>query len=60
MVALLVVLLIMVRVNGYVSLFGKSLFRVVSGSMEPTIMTGALLLADELWAERRRALPEAL
>lgn len=47
MVALLVALLIMVRVNGYVSLFGKSLFRVVTGSMEPTIMTGALLLADD-------------
>lgn len=47
MVALLVAVLVMVRVNGYVSLFGKSMFRVVTGSMEPTIMTGALLLADD-------------
>lgn len=46
-VAFLAVLLVMVKTNGYVSLFGRSMFRVVTGSMEPTIMTGALLVAED-------------
>ena len=33
--------------KGYVQLGGRSLFRVVTGSMEPTIPTGAVLLARE-------------
>ena len=35
---------IQVMSRGYVNLFGFSVFRVVTGSMEPTIPTGALLL----------------
>ncbi|MBQ6685678.1 MAG: signal peptidase I [Firmicutes bacterium] len=35
---------IQVLSRGYVNLFGYSVFRVVTGSMEPTIPTGALLL----------------
>lgn len=34
--------------KGYVSMFGTSLFRVVTGSMEPTIPTGALLISREV------------
>lgn len=33
--------------TGYVQLGGHSLFRVMTGSMEPTISTGAILLAQE-------------
>ena len=33
--------------KGYVQIFGKSMFRVVTGSMEPTIETGALLICDD-------------
>lgn len=33
--------------NGYVSFFGYSLFRVVTGSMEPNIHVGALLLTKD-------------
>ena len=33
--------------HGYVSLFGHSLFRVVTGSMEPEIPVGAILVAKE-------------
>ena len=36
-----------VRTQGYVNLGGKSLFRVVTGSMEPTITRGALLMSKE-------------
>lgn len=35
-----------VRAHGYVDLGGKSLFRVVTGSMEPTIARGALLMSS--------------
>ena len=34
--------------HGYVSVFGTSLFRVVTGSMEPTIPVDAVLLAREV------------
>lgn len=34
--------------RGYVTFFGTSLFRVVTGSMEPTIPTGALLISREV------------
>ncbi len=34
--------------KGYVTMFGTSLFRVVTGSMEPTISTGALLISREV------------
>ena len=37
-----------VLTKGYVSLFGHSLFRVVTGSMEPEIPVGAILLAKEV------------
>lgn len=53
-VVLLAVLLIMIRINGYATLFGKSMFRVVTGSMEPTIMTGALLIAEDCEIESIR------
>lgn len=42
-----VFVLVQVRTNGYVSIAGKSLFRVVTGSMEPTVPTGALLIAEQ-------------
>ena len=34
--------------QGYVQFFGNSLFRVVTGSMEPTISTGALMITREV------------
>lgn len=37
-----------VLTRGYVTLGGYSLFRVVSGSMEPTISTGALLVSQQV------------
>ena len=40
--------IIQVTTNGYVQFGGYSLFRVVTGSMEPTIPTGALLIAQEV------------
>lgn len=33
--------------NGYVTVGGYSMFRVVTGSMEPTIKTGSLLICDD-------------
>lgn len=39
---------IQVMTEGYVSIAGHSLFRVVTGSMEPTIEVGAVLLAKEV------------
>lgn len=36
-----------VQTVGYVTIGGRSLFRVVTGSMEPTISTGALLVSRE-------------
>lgn len=36
-----------VRTQGYVNLGGKSLFRVVTGSMEPTVARGALLMSQK-------------
>lgn len=37
-----------VLTNGYVSIFGHSLFRVVTGSMEPEIPVGAILVSKEV------------
>ena len=37
-----------VKTKGIASVGGYSLFRVVTGSMEPTISTGALLLCDDI------------
>lgn len=37
--------------QGYVNLFGYSLFRVVTGSMEPTIQTGALMVSKAVGME---------
>ena len=37
--------LVQVSVKGYVSVGGFSLFRVVTGSMEPTISTGSLIIS---------------
>ena len=39
---------IQVMTESYVSVFGHSLFRVVTGSMEPTIPVGAVLVAKEV------------
>lgn len=39
---------------GYANLFGFMMFRVVTGSMEPTIPTGALLIAQEVDIETVR------
>lgn len=39
---------IQVMTNGYVSFFGYSLFRVVTGSMEPEIPVGAILVAKKV------------
>lgn len=46
-IGLVFTVVVQVTTNGYVSIAGKSMFRVVTGSMEPTIKTGALLLCDE-------------
>lgn len=46
-VALCLVFSIQVMTKGYVSIAGKSMFRVVTGSMEPTIPTGAVLICQE-------------
>ena len=43
-IILCVYVAIQVMSRGYVNLFGYSLFRVVTGSMEPTIPTGSLIL----------------
>ncbi len=37
--------------KGYVNLFGYSLFRVVTGSMEPTISVGSLLVCKQIGME---------
>lgn len=37
--------------QGYVNLFGYSLFRVVTGSMEPTIRVGALMVSKQVEME---------
>lgn len=37
--------------KGYVNLFGHSLFRVVTGSMEPTIPVGSLLICKQIGME---------
>ena len=47
-VLLCVTVMIQVRTVGYVSIGGRSLFRVVTGSMEPTISTGALLMTEQV------------
>ncbi len=44
-VVLCAVVTIQTLVQGYVSIFGFSAFRVVTGSMEPTIKVGAVLLS---------------
>lgn len=36
-----------IMTNGYVTIAGHSMFRVVTGSMEPTIHVGALLICDD-------------
>lgn len=41
------VVVVQTTTNGYVSIAGKSMFRVVTGSMEPTIETGALLICGK-------------
>lgn len=46
-VILCVIFSIQVVSKGYVSIGGKSLFRVVTGSMEPTISTGAVLVCQK-------------
>ena len=38
---------VQVVTKGYVSIGGYSMFRVVTGSMEPTIHTGAILINKE-------------
>ena len=42
---------IQVLSEGYVNLFGYSLFRVVTGSMEPTIPVGSLLVCKQIGME---------
>lgn len=44
---LCVYVVIQVLTQGYVNFFGYSVFRVVTGSMEPTISPGALLISKE-------------
>lgn len=46
-VALCVSAVVQVANNGYASIGGLMIFRVVTGSMEPTIPTGALLIARQ-------------
>ena len=47
-VVLCLYVVIQVLSHGYANLFGFMMFRVVTGSMEPTIPTGALLIAQEV------------
>lgn len=53
-VAVLILLLASVRAHGYVKAFGKSVFRVATGSMEPTIRIGALLMAEDCGIDQVR------
>ena len=46
-VLLCVYVAVQVFSNGYVNFGGYTMFRVVTGSMEPTIPTGALLVAQQ-------------
>ena len=46
-VLLCLLIAVQVLTNGYASVGGYSVFRVVTGSMEPTIPTGAILLNQE-------------
>ena len=50
LVAVVVCLVIMLQSmsQGYVQLFGHSLFRVVTGSMEPTIPIGSILVSQDV------------
>lgn len=43
---------VQVQTVGYVTIGGRSLFRVVTGSMEPTISTGALLVSRQTDIEK--------
>ena len=47
-VALCLYVIIQVMSHGYANIGGFMMFRVVTGSMEPTISTGALLIAKEV------------
>lgn len=49
---LCVYVVIQVLTQGYVSFFGYSVFRVVTGSMEPTISPGALLISKQMPVEQ--------
>lgn len=42
-----IVVMVQIQTKGYVSIFGKSAFRVITGSMEPTIPVGALLISSD-------------
>ena len=53
-VALCLYTLIQVMSNGYVNMGGYMMFRVVTGSMEPTIPVGALLVTKEVEIETIR------
>ena len=47
-VVLCLIFSIQVMTKGYVSIGGKSMFRVITGSMEPTISKGAVLVCQEM------------
>lgn len=49
---LCVYVVVQVLTQGYVNFFGYSVFRVVTGSMEPTIAPGALLISQEMPIEQ--------
>ena len=49
---LCVYVVIQVLTQGYVNFFGFSVFRVVTGSMEPTIAPGALLISKDMPIEQ--------
>jgi signal peptidase len=46
-VSLCLIFSVQILTKGYVSIAGRSLFRVVTGSMEPTIPTGAVLVCQK-------------
>ena len=46
-----IVVISQVMSRGYVTIAGRSLFRVVTGSMEPTIPTGSLLISKNIEIE---------
>ena len=50
--SLCLIFAVQVATRGYVTIGGRSLFRVVTGSMEPTISVGAVLVCKDTEIEQ--------